>query len=71
MVSVRPVLASIAQNEPRGAKLALKTLGPIWLLGSNWLSSFYSARKKSTAKWKAMKMSHTHVLSNYSCLFVK
>ena len=40
MVSVRPVLASIVQNEPRGAKLALKTLGPIWLLGSNWFSSF-------------------------------
>ena len=33
---VQPVLAEIVQNEPREAKLALKTLGSIWL------SSFYS-----------------------------
>ena len=34
MVPVQPVLALIVQNEPQGAKLALKTLGPIWLFGS-------------------------------------
>ena len=42
MVPVPPVLAQIVQNEPRWAKLALKKLGPIWLLGSIWLFSFYS-----------------------------
>ena len=39
MVPVPPVLAQIVQNEPRWAKLALKKLGPIWLLGSIWLFS--------------------------------
>lgn len=43
MVPVPPVLAQIVQNEPRWAELALKKLGPIWLLGSIWLFSFYSA----------------------------
>lgn len=42
MVPVPPVLAQIVQNEPRWAELALKKLGPIWLLGSIWLFSFYS-----------------------------
>ena len=44
MVPVPPVLAQIVQNEPRWAKLALKKLGPIWLLGSIWLFSIYSAQ---------------------------
>ena len=44
MVPVPTVLAQIVQNEPRWAKLALKKLGPIWLLGSIWLFSFYSVQ---------------------------
>ena len=47
MVPVPPVLAQIVQNEPRWAKLALKKLGPIWLLGSIWLFSFYSVLEKA------------------------
>ena len=46
MVPVPPVLAQIVQNEPRWAKLALKKLGPIWLLGSIWLFSIYSVWKR-------------------------
>lgn len=42
MVPAPPVLAQIVQNEPWWAKLALEKLGPIWLLGSIWLFSFYS-----------------------------
>ena len=33
MVSLRPVLAQIVQNEPRGAKLALKTLSQFGFWG--------------------------------------
>lgn len=61
MVPVPPVLAQIVQNEPWWAKLALEKLGPIWLLGSIWLFSFYSAdslndiwiSKLNSAAWEA------------------
>ena len=41
MIPVPLVLAQIVQNEPWWAKLALEKLGPISLLGSIWLFSFY------------------------------
>ena len=49
MVPVPPVLAQIVQNEPWWAKLALEKLEPIWLLGSIWLFSFYSAAERNYA----------------------
>ena len=56
MVPVPPVLAQIVQNEPWWAKLALEKLGPIWLLGSIWLFSFYSVGKRShnCKYWKSI-----------------
>ena len=51
MVPVPPVLAQIVQNEPWWAKLALEKLGPIWLLGSIWLFSFYSVA--TTVRFRA------------------
>ena len=38
-------LALLIQNGPAWAKLALKTLGPIWLLEPIWLFPFYSVRR--------------------------
>ena len=60
MVPVPPVLAQIVQNEPRWAKLALMKLGPIWLLGSIWLFSFYSVCNS------ILKISASSSLSSFS-----
>ena len=70
MVPVPPVLAQIIQNEPRWAKLALKKLGPIWLLGSIWLFSIYSVglpryHQSCSLERDTMQITHFFFISTF------
>ena len=59
----RTDLALLIQNGPTWAKLALKKLGPIWLLGPIRLFPFYSVTKDSVDN--SFDRSLNYLLSNF------